>query len=170
MSIVAPGQQPLNKGITLATRKGTSISNCQVETDPNDDRVIAWGKQFCKLYSDVVKKIVAIRNGFSGYYNCHGLVFAARRTWVDTSKEINKILEEDCYEVVDREKVLPGDVILYYGENGEIEHSGIVVSKPDRDAFFVPLVVSKWGRWYEVVHWANSSPYRYEVKFFRVTA
>ena len=163
--IIAVGQQPLNDGIPLTTRKGTSISNYQDETAHNDAGSVDL--KFRELYP----KIVAERTELSGYYNCHGLVFAARRTWVYRLEEISTILEEDCYkEVVERADVLPGDVILYYDKEGDIEHSGIVVSASDRGNLNVPLVVSKWGRWREVIHWANDSPYEYQqARFYRIT-
>src|SRR2546430_14604689 len=77
-------------------------------------------------------------------YNCHGLTFASRRTCVLDENEISRILQEDGYEPVGREAVLPGDIAVYYSNNGSsIDHSGIVVSAPEGPGG-VPMICSKW--------------------------
>jgi hypothetical protein len=73
---------------------------------------------------------------------------------------VRKILDHDGYEVVRSSEVLPGDVILYPGEKGDIEHSGIVVEAPSGE-FKIPKVVSKWGKFRELIHMANQCPYNY---------
>jgi len=93
--------------------------------------------------------------GPSRKYNCHGLTFASRRTWIWQSSEIAKIIRDDDYEVVDLKDVCPGDVAVYY-KDGDAEHSGIVVQKGDLG---VPLVLSKWGPCHEVVHLVWQCPY-----------
>jgi hypothetical protein len=87
-------------------------------------------------------------------YNCHGLTFASRRTWIWDSAEISKILRDDDYEMVDLQDVLPGDVAVYYTD-GDAEHSGIVLRVKD----LVPSILSKWGPSHEVVHRVNECPY-----------
>lgn len=157
------GQHPSGKSIPLTTRKGTSIRNHQQDTKVTN--ALSVDSRFRAKYP----KIVAERTDLSSYYNCHGLVFASRRTWVGDPKQIKVILEEDCYVEVKVQNVLPGDVILYYDNEGDPEHSGFVVSQSDKRTLMIPLVVSKWGHWREVVHWANDCPYEYQrAKFFRV--
>lgn len=103
-------------------------------------------------------------------YNCHGLVFASRRTGIDRSDILCTVLDDDGYTEIVRDEVLPGDIILYYNEDGDIEHSGIVITKPDDMQLRIPQVVSKWGRYKEVVHSANDCPYSFaNVRYFRVT-
>jgi len=98
-------------------------------------------------------------------YNCHGLTFAARRTWIEEPTEIKKIIEDDEYVEVRREQVLPGDVVVYY-VGGDAEHSGIVVG---RDDFAGPLVLSKWGTLHEVIHFVPECPYDAgNVVFYRI--
>jgi hypothetical protein len=99
-------------------------------------------------------------------YNCHGLTFASRRTWIDEAPEIRKILADDEYVVVSRADVLPGDVVVYY-VNGDPEHSGVVVGKDDMAG---PLILSKWGVCHEVIHWIPDCPYDAgQVVFYRIT-
>ena len=56
-------------------------------------------------------------------YNCHGLTFGSRRTWISKASEIAKLLQEDDYELVDLNQILPGDIVVYF-QNGDAEHSG----------------------------------------------
>ena len=78
-------------------------------------------------------------------------------------------MAEDDYDEIAQDHVLPGDVMLYIAENGDIEHSGIVVEKPDVDNLHTPKIYSKWGGFWEVIHWANVCPYDMSrAKFFRI--
>jgi hypothetical protein len=93
-------------------------------------------------------------------YNCHGLTFAVRRTGIHQENMLKILLADDAYvEIVDRKKVLPGDTIIYYGEDGDIIHSGIVVEEPTEEHYWIPLVVSKWAKYKELVHRATQCPY-----------
>jgi len=152
-----------SKSIAVQTRLGSSIQNFQYghtlstyEKKQLDDlRVRYQLANFFKIQ-------------FSTAYNCHGLTFASRRTSIHEASEINKILKEDEYLKIDPSDVLPGDVIVYTADNGDIEHSGVVVSRPE-PPLNIPMVVSKWGYGSEVVHAANNCPYVFSVKYFRVS-
>lgn len=103
----------------------------------------------------------------SPMYNCHGLVFAARRTCVDASESVWKMIKEDGYEQVGA-PALAGDVILYFDSSGDVTHSGIVVGW--NKEWQVAQVVSKWGKWREVIHWQHQCPYASsDVRYYRVT-
>jgi hypothetical protein len=96
-------------------------------------------------------------------YNCHGLTFASRRTWIWKSLEIEKILKDDDYEVVELRDVMPGDIVVY-SQNGDPEHSGIVVSN-----YPVPTILSKWGAAHEVVHRVTDCPYNAgQIAYYRI--
>lgn len=98
-------------------------------------------------------------------YNCHGLTFGARRTWIDDPSEIAKILDEDDYEEIEIEDVLIGDIAVYYSD-GDAEHSGHVVEITPAG----PRIVSKWAGCHEVVHLIFESPYDADnVKYYRIT-
>jgi hypothetical protein len=102
-------------------------------------------------------------------YNCHGLTFASRRTGIHSSSALQAILHDDGYTEVDKENVLPGDTILYYADDGDIEHSGIVVSPPGAQ-LKIPQVVSKWGKYKEAIHFAHDCPYHFaNARYYRVT-
>jgi hypothetical protein len=55
--------------------------------------------------------------------------------------------------------VLAGDVVLYVHPSGDIEHSAIVVVAPRDSLLRVPTVLSKWGKYAEIIHAANRCPY-----------
>ena len=105
-------------------------------------------------------------------YNCHGLTFASRRTWIYNTNEIDKILKDDKYiEIKDEKDVLPGDIVTYSDESG-ITHSGIVVQvdlpKTEVDLINI-IILSKWGRLKEVIHNVHYSPYSNGLKkYWRV--
>lgn len=83
-------------------------------------------------------------------YNCHGLTFASKRTGIEDTTQIRKILRDDRYRLVDNAEMMAGDVILYLGPKGEIDHSGIVV---ERNAVpILSIVLSKWGNYTEYLH------------------
>jgi hypothetical protein len=99
-------------------------------------------------------------------YNCHGLTFGTRRTWIAQATEIAKILEDDEYQMVPFKDVLPGDVVIYYAEDGDVEHSGIVVETGDLG----PRILSKWGKAHEIVHYLGHSPFDASmVKYYRMS-
>lgn len=107
------------------------------------------------------------RTDFHPEYNCHGLTFASKRTGIHNTDEIRKIIDDDTYEMVDREDCLPGDVVLYFGDDGDIEHSGVVLTVSE-ERLVMPCVLSKWGNGGEVVHRLPDSPYEPgNVRFYR---
>lgn len=94
-------------------------------------------------------------------YNCMGLVFASRRTWVDPDY-IALILHGDEYRRVAKLfDVKIGDIVLYKGNDGkDITHVGIVVEvKPQiTTASFQFKVISKWGAFGEYIHSMEDVP------------
>jgi hypothetical protein len=150
------------KSIKLQTANGTDIPNDQfLEID--DGAEISKLTAFHSKYGTSIEQ----RSQPSGMYNCHGLTFASRRTWIGDDASLPVILSEDRYDEVPPDAVLPGDIILYFGPDGTVVHSGWVVTNA-RTVALVPQIVSKWGSSAEFVHWANQSPYRGSWKFFRI--
>lgn len=99
-------------------------------------------------------------------YNCHGLTFASRRTGIFDSQTVRQILREDGYIEVSPANLMLGDVIVYFAEDGDVEHSGLVVELPG--ILGVPKVCSKWGKYSELIHWANQCPYSFaQAKYYR---
>ncbi len=99
-------------------------------------------------------------------YDCHGLTFAARRTNIG-SDQVSWMRDEDDYEEVSQNNVLPGDIVIYKSPKGELHHSGIVVS--ENKSIGGPWIVSKWGECHEVLHLLYDCPYTPStVNFYRV--
>jgi hypothetical protein len=96
-------------------------------------------------------------------YNCHGLTFGSRRTQI--SPPIFPILDDDGFDKVPSEKdVRPGDIVIYSDARGEVTHSGFVVWRNKVELVegtqsIIPMVWSKWGKGYEMIHAVGECPY-----------
>lgn len=162
ISIQEPNKRILDK---FETSEGNEIDNYQLlenmATLDSQHRFDSFRKKF--PYAEE-----RTRNATS-VYNCHGMVFAARRTGIDRNDAVQRILTDDRYVEVLREDVLPGDVVLFISEQGDMEHSAIVIEPPEPDTALMPKVVSKWGEFIEYVHYANHCPYDCSnLRYFRV--
>ena len=155
-------------GIILHTRNRLEIENEQcLILSPFEKN---YGAELERKYGSLPG--FSFRTGASGIYNCFGLVFASRRTCIHQSTEIRKIIEDDGYREIPREEVKPGDIILYYTEAGDdIQHSAIVIVEPREENLWVPMVLSKIGKWKEAIHPANAiqnyPPLQY-AKYYRI--
>lgn len=160
--LVAVGDR-FEREIKTHTREDRPIKNTQVlETVTNftkssdDDQL--------KEYSPIAVRT----DGPAPHYNCHGLTFAGRRTGITESQSILDVLREDGYQEVKSSEILPGDVIVYFGEDNDVEHSGVVLQVAGKE-IKIPVVLSKWGRGSECVHLANRCPYSMsKCRFYRV--
>ncbi len=151
--IITGISSPNYPSITLQTRTGKGITNEQVNI-PLD----LWDLNG----AEVIKRehpFATYRIGPCGYYNCHGLTFASRRTRIFDSNDIQRIINDDNYKSVEEKDVSPGDIVLYY-QKGDPRHSGIVVEVPMPENRVSQIrVVSKWGHGHEVVHAVRDCPY-----------
>jgi hypothetical protein len=154
---------PRPKNLALDTSCANPIDNERIyEISPHDANLF---RRFDKDYGATVER----RCDPTPIYNCHGLTFGSRRTGIFESKILHQILTEDGYVEIDKDAVLEGDIILYFDDSGDFEHSGIVISRPKPDNLGIPLVCSKWGKYAEVLHWGNNCPYNFSnVKYFRL--
>lgn len=144
--------------LALHTRCENQVSN-EIDRSPLRAGDALAVEDYKRKYSSSRHRPVAP----SRKYNCHGLTFASRRTWIWAPEEIAKILRDDEYEQVALEDVLPGDVVVYF-TNGDAEHSGVVVGLQ-----IVPIILSKWGAAHEVIHRVNECPYNAsQISYFRV--
>jgi len=98
------------------------------------------------------------------------MTFASRRTGIFETITVRQILNDDGYEEIShKEQVKAGDVILYFADDGDCEHSGLVVKPPASDSLGVAIVRSKWAKYRELIHRANQCPYNFsKAKYFRV--
>lgn len=151
-----------DRSIALATAKGTDIPNYQ------STEVTLLERHHDSLFRTRFAPCVQ-RSGINPRYNCHGLTFASRRTWIPDSASIFTILREDEYDEIPIDGVLAGDIIVYYSENNDVEHSGIVVVPPILSDMKVAQVYSKWGKGSEMIHSAGQCPYdASRVRYYRV--
>jgi hypothetical protein len=146
--------------IRLETSKRNGIDN--VQEFEISTFYINWSKELPKNYPKAVP-----RTGMSALYNCHGLTFASRRTRVVDTRELQKILRDDNWNEVELRDVLAGDIVIYFAEDGEANHSGIVVDVDPE--LHVPLICSKWGHAGEYLHHLTYCPSIYgpSTKFYR---
>jgi hypothetical protein len=87
---------------------------------------------------------------------------------VSEAQVVRTIVAEDGYKSIQRDEALPGDIVLYVSSDGDVEHSAIIISRPDGN-FGVAHVVSKWGVGPEYIHAVNDSPYDCtNLEFYRV--
>ena len=98
----------------------------------------------------------AVLRSISHTYNCIGLAFASRRTFIDPD-QLDKIFQEDRYRILgETERPQTGDMVVYKNNLREALHIGIITcvttnvdpSKPPYDI----MVLSKWGPWGEYLH------------------
>jgi hypothetical protein len=95
-------------------------------------------------------------------YNCHGLTFGSRRTQVTHS--VLPILEDDGFDLIPEKDARAGDVVLYSNPRGEVVHSGFVVARKSVEIItgsqsIIPIIWSKWGKGYEMIHPVGECPY-----------
>ncbi len=146
------------RGILVQTYSGAdTVPNC---IDPElEAQAVEFNKREIKK-----KGLIGVKHlePPTGRFNCHGLVFASRRTCIPPSNmldsvNIDDLLQEDLYERVNSQPQV-GDVVVYRG-NREIEHTGYVVNVDSLGGLETVWVWNKWGALEECVHPANTSPY-----------
>jgi hypothetical protein len=144
--------------IRLQTSRGTDILNEQLS------EISAFERNWAAPLRAPQR---TIRTGVDGRYNCHGLTFACRRTRIPEPSTVSLILAEDEYAEVSKAETLPGDIVVYYSDEADPTHSGVVVENVA--PLFVPWIVSKWGSGPEVIHryWDVPQVYGTNHRFYR---
>lgn len=154
--------------IVLQTLVGESIDNFQ---DLSPVGSVQLGQQ--RFWLAQFGKQVVPRTSPDPFYNCHGLVFASRRTAILDDSEVACILYQDRYREVDNIKeVLAGDIVVYLDlDSSKIVHSGLVV-RYEKNEDACPTIVSKWGYLGEFVHPVLLCPKfgaeKLEAKYYRI--
>jgi hypothetical protein len=164
--IFVPGEQARSE-IVVETRLGTRLRNSQTLDTTAPDHHLNEAQRRAHPGARFLTKP-------SGYYNCHGLTLAARRTRIYEDADVRTALREDGYREIPADAVQAGDLIVYLSEDGAIEHSGLVVqaepllmSNPDGPKS--PMVWSKWGSGSEVLHrWSDCDYTKAFVKYYRI--
>lgn len=143
-----------NRQLALEAYDGRPIPN-SILVDPSEGAIKLAEMSYRMLLHNVTKL-----GPPTGRYNCHGLVFACRRTnvgVVGAEVSIDNLLRRDHYEQVSSPQV--GDLIIYrHNDQRSIDHSGIVCRlEPLGNQVFV---WSMWGGLGEFEHQAGLSPYQ----------
>lgn len=155
--VIGEGRPQDRLSIPLATRQGSWIPNVRRPEQPPDTLMvyIDWYKE--KLPKARLRSSTAV-------YNCVGLVFASRRTWVDT-RVVPTILREDGYDrLAGLADVEIGDLVIYRETRGNtMTHIGIIVEQRAHvpSAEWEITVMSKWGAAGEYIHPLKDIPIHY---------
>jgi hypothetical protein len=139
--VLLRGPKPDDYDIELATRKGNYIPNLQGSNAPYGQM-----QRFLEKYKKALPQ--AIPQIVDGFYNCTGMVLAARRTIIEV-RHTRWILEDYGYRRLSaNEKPGLGDIVLYADVEQELTHVGVITeykSLPDKPGEFETWVRSKWG-------------------------
>ena len=148
--------------IRLETSQRRGIENHQDSELTRLD--LNWARDIASSYPNAQPRTLP-----SATYNCHGLTFASRRTRVIKSAALAVILHDDEYHEVQLSAAKAGDIVVYYSDTGDPNHSGIIVEAGPPLA--VPIVCSKWGHAGEFVHGLLDCPPIYGpiTRIFRCT-
>lgn len=126
--------------IPLATRTGRRI--------PNERRMQRVPSAMLAARDFVLASHRTARmRSLASVYNCMGMCFASRRTWVDPDN-LATILRDDEFQRINTiDRVMEGDVVVYRNASGEVVHVGIVVKAGlvRADAQREIIVLSQWG-------------------------
>lgn len=151
--IIGEGGPPDKASIALSTSKNRPIPNKQMPELAPETAFAAkriYGKGSWQLRSQ------------RSTYNCVGLVFANRRTFIEPD-EIPMILQDDEYIEVARDTdVMPGDVVIYKNPaTDDIIHVGLVLAAEGVFETRKIRVLSQFGRIGEYIHDVRDVPEPY---------
>ncbi len=107
-----------------------------------------------------------VRRGPTGIYNCFGHVWASRRTGIYETPEIEAILKDDGYRLLEqKESPRLGDLVLYrLVDTAEVFHVGEVIEMRELKGMSgtrkIPVILSKLDASSgEVFHFVEHVPY-----------
>lgn len=148
-SVVGSGGKEDINALPLFTKKRRFIRNEQRAEKP--PAALAEGARIIAA-TFAVTRVLSV----SATYNCFGLAFASRRTWIYDEAEVRKILEDDGYQPLPWDASIwdIGDVVLYRTDDGEISHVAVVVERRADllSGDTVIQVISAWGESGEYLH------------------
>lgn len=103
------------------------------------------------------KRDLVIRSVSSHMYNCVGMVFANRRTWLEVGS-LEWILEQDGYRRVTDRALHAGDIVVYTDGAVPVHVGLVLIVHPPLGNIPNVRVLSKWGKAGEVEHWLRDVP------------
>jgi hypothetical protein len=151
--IIGEGGPADPERLPLSTKKKTLIPNARRQESPPEKMRAAEAYVHAQCPNVLTRSL-------SATYNCVGMVFAARRTWVDTD-HISRIFEDDGYRPCQgRADIMAGDIVVYRKDlHGPIQHVGVIVRPLIDQASW--LVLSQFGSDGEYFHSENEVPLLY---------
>jgi len=149
--ILDPGGPRDPNALPLSTRRGTHISNLPRQECP-PARLKGSIVQYSLDHPD------AILRSITAVYNCLGLPFAARRTWIEPD-HTRMILTEDGYtKLPGGDHAQVGDIVVYRHAD-EDAHVGVLIRIEDPLSMHRKLfILSKWGLFGEYTHPIDEVP------------
>ena len=153
--VIAVPAPPVPSTIEVQARDGWNIPNGRV-ADPDPTAVAVTEQQIQLIFPEAIKVAPA-----TGWYNCHGLTFATRRTFVPPwgtpiGNLVESILQRDGYVALGTAPPRVGDVAVYRDpQTHEVSHTGYV----SRVTGGTIWVWSKWGTLAEYEHPAGVGLY-----------
>jgi hypothetical protein len=141
--------------LKLYTKKRNFIQNEQRKENPPTMRA-ASREMIARQFAQARIRSV------SATYNCIGMVFGARRTWIDPD-QLPTIFRDDGYFVVARRcDVMPGDLVVYrHQPEGDIQHIAMVLRvhvSIEADGRREIECFSQWGADAECIHKEDRVP------------
>lgn len=140
------GQYLIHPVLPLATRKGKPI--------PNQQRMELGPERMAGARDIVVSEHAsAYARSLRSVYNCMGMVFASRRTFVDID-QLDMVLDDDDYRPITEGDLERGDLVIYRDASGIATHVGLVVNVSPMAKLEI-TVLSQWGSDGEYFHRAD---------------
>lgn len=152
--LISPGGPSDRASIPLATRRGSLIPNERRFERPHEAlreavRFAIQGRPNVRLRSA------------TAVYNCMGMIFASRRTWIDPV-HLTTILIDDGYRRITIEYVQIGDIAVYRApEDPRVASHVAVIVKIEPEiatASWKITVMSQWGADGEYIHPIDEVP------------
>ena len=134
---------PTNAGF-ITTRSGKAIP-CALLPETASERMALRAEVLMTQQPEL-----SLRSLSNYPYNCVGMIFAARRAWIELDY-IYELLIEDNYQSLSVNQVMTGDLVLYKNQ-GKASHVALIVAV-ERSAGPRVQVLSKWGLGPEFIHW-----------------
>ena len=104
------------------------------------------------------KSRARVRSVSAHLYNCVGMIFCNRRTWIDIT-HIYQLLYHDGYERLESARMADVGDIVVYTRGGMPSHVGSIIRVDAPIGQIMNLhVLSKWGRDGEVAHHLDDVP------------
>ena len=150
--ILGEGGEADARSIPLATKSGKRLDN-QRRQEHHPDRLRAAAQMWTSRFPGIRTR------SLTATYNCVGMAFANRRTWVEPEL-LDRILDEDGYaQVAPTQDPESGDIIVYRKSPSDaVAHVGVVSRVEYLGSTRVVHVVSQWGADGEYFHREDQVP------------